>query len=344
MTEKILNVAVIGSGIWGAQHAHVFSTLPNTRLVAVCDIDKARADEMARTYAVPQALTDHHALLEIDGIDAVGIATPDFTHTELIKDALNAGKHVLTEKPLATDVAEAEAVAKVAEASDRKLMVDFHNRVSPAVVAARDEISNGAIGRPIHGSGRLSNTTFVPLEMLSWAGKSSALWFLGSHLVDALRFILQDEVSRVFAMRADGHLKSMGVDTADVHLSTLECTNGAIFTIENSWVLSPDNPQVFDLEIGFVGEKGQIQLNPSHNGAYRQMTGNGLKYRDLFGVTPAGKGRVGGFVQESIARFVDAVLFDAPVLATAEDGLRATRVLSAIEDSARTGQPVDIQY
>jgi predicted dehydrogenase len=339
MTKGPLKVAVIGAGMWGAQHAHVFSTLPQTELLAVCDLDIARAEAMAKSHGAPHSFTDHKALLALDEIEAVSIATPDFTHTPLILAALAAGKHVLSEKPLATTMADAMAIDAAARTSDRKLMVDFHNRVNPAFAAAREEIARGTIGRPIHASGRLSNTTFVPLEMLSWAGRSSALWFLGSHLVDALRFVLQDEVTRVFAMRADGHLRSLGVDTADVHLSMLEFSNGTIVTIENSWVLSPDNPQIFDLALNLVGDKGQIQLNPSHNGAYLQMTGEGVRYRDLFGVTPAGIGRVGGFVRESIARFVDAVRNDAPLLATVEDGLKVTRILTAIEESARTGLP-----
>lgn len=343
MNQDTLNVAVIGTGLWGAQHAHVFSRLPNTRLVAVCDLNEDRARALASAHGVEKVFTNHRDVLAIDGVDAVTIATPDFTHTPLILDALSAGKHVLSEKPLATTIQEAEQVLEAAGKSRSKVMVDFHNRVNPAIAAAQAEVAQGTIGRPVHVSGRLSNTLFVPLEMLSWSARSSALWFLGSHLVDALRFLLDDEVVRVFAMKSEGLLKSRGVDTADVHLSLLEFGKGTIASIENSWVLSPDNPQVFDLEINLVGEKGQIQLSPSHNGAYRQMTGQGLKYRDLFGVTPSGADRIGGFVYESIARFVDAVLTDAPLLATAEDGLRATRILAAIEESARTRQPVEIR-
>lgn len=344
MTQEPLNVAVIGSGIWGGQHSHVFSTLPITNLLAVCDLDEGRAAGMAKSYGATHVFTDYKKMLELDALDAVSIATPDFTHTPLILDALAAGKHVLSEKPLATSIEEVEAIRKAAEASDCKVMVDFHNRVNPAIATAKDEIANGKIGRPIHASGRLSNTTFVPLEMLAWANKSSALWFLGSHLIDALRFIFQDDICRVFSMRSEGYLKSRGVDTADVHLAMLEFSKGTIVTIENSWVLSPDNPQVFDLGIDIVGEKGQIQLNPSHNGAYREMVGHGLKYRDLFGVTPVGAGRVGGFVMESIAQFVDAVQTGSPVLANVEDGLRVTQVLAAIETSSLTGKPVEIEY
>ena len=112
--------------------------------------------------------------------------------------------------------------------------------------------------------------------------------------------------------------------------------------MENSWVLSPDNPMLFDFKLDLVGDRGQIQIDPSHNGAVRRMTGNGLRYADLLGITPTGDTRVGGFVLEAIARFVDAVLQDAPLLAGVDDGLAATRVLSAIERSAASGQAVDL--
>jgi predicted dehydrogenase len=122
----------------------------------------------------------------------------------------------------------------------------------------------------------------------------------------------------------------------------LEFGNGTIVTIENSWVLARDNPQIFDLSLRLVGERGQIRLNPSHNEAYLHMIGEGVRYRDLLGVTPVGAGRVGGFVREAIARFVDAVRNDAPLLATVEDGLKVTRILAAIEESAHTGLPVSV--
>ncbi|MCB2129555.1 MAG: Gfo/Idh/MocA family oxidoreductase [Rhodobacteraceae bacterium] len=338
----MINVGIIGAGIWGGQHARVFHALPQTRLVAVCDLDAERAAAFGREQGVADVYTDHRELLARADIDAIGIATPDFTHTPLILDALAAGKHVLTEKPLATDVAESRRVVQAAAASGKVLMVDFHNRVNPTIAAARRDVAEGRIGAVIHGGGRLSNTTFVPLKMLSWAAKSSALWFLGSHLVDALRFILDDEVTEVFARRRDGVLRGRGVDTADVHVAILTFSRGAVITIENSWVLSPDNPQVFDFRVELVGEAGQIDLNPSHSGTYRRLAGSGLAYEDMLGITPAGPGRIGGFVQESIGRFVDAVEGKAPPLASAEDGLRVTEVLAAIEDSARTGLSIQL--
>lgn len=335
--------AVVGAGLWGSQHARVLKTLPEARFVAVCDTDGARAEAMRTQYGAERAYTDLAEMLANPAITAVTVATPDFAHSAIILAALAAGKHVMSEKPLATDLAETERVVAAAAASDRILMLDFHNRVNPAVAALQETIANGDLGRVIHGNLRLSNTTFVPREMLSWAASSSALWFLGSHAVDALRFVTGDEVVAVQAVRRDGYLKGLGVDTADVHLAILQLRSGGVVTLENSWVLPPDSPMVFDFKLELVGEKGSVQVSTADNGAFRKFTGQGLRATDLFGGVPAGPGRIGGFVYEAIARFVDAVISGGPLLATAADGLAATRILAAIEQAAASGETVSLR-
>lgn len=337
-----LRMGVIGAGLWGNNHAHTFNVLPETELVGVCDIDKGRAQKMKESSGALVALTDYNALISRDDIDAVSVATPDFTHTPIILAALKANKHVLSEKPLATTVREAEEIAEAAAASKGKLMIDFHNRVNPILAQVKTMVETGEIGLPKHGMARLSNTTFVPFDMLSWASKSSALWFLGSHLVDILRFVLSDEVCRVYAVTRDGTLKAGGVDTKDFHLCILEFTKGTVVTMENSWILSRDNPSLVDFKLELVGEKGQIQADPTHNGGLRRMVEGGLRYSDYIGMTPTGSTRIGGFVLESIGRFVDSVVRGEPLLADAMDGLANTKILAAIEQSASTGHAVDI--
>jgi len=337
-----LRVGVVGAGVWGANHVRAFRTLPETDLIAVCDVDPARAEKLRAEGDAAVAYTDYRDLVRDTSIEAVSVATPDFTHTPIILAALDAGKHVLSEKPLATTEEEATQVAAAAARAKGKLMVDFHNRVSPVIAALHDAVAAGEIGVPQHAWARLSNTTFVPLKMLSWAAKSSALWFLGSHVVDALRFVLGDEVRRVYAVSREGLLAARGVPTKDFFISTLEFHKGTVVAMENSWLYSEDNPMVYDFKLEIVGEKGQLQGDTSHNGAFRKLTGSGLKYADMFGATPSGGNRIGGFVFEAIARFVDAVLLDAPLLADVADGLAATRVLAAIERSAASHLPVDL--
>jgi predicted dehydrogenase len=333
---------VVGAGLWGSFHCKTLNALPDAELVAVCDLDPERARKMQEQFGAARAYTDYRELIADPDVEAVTVATPDFAHADIVLAAIKAQKHVLSEKPLATTLTEAETIAEQAAKGKVKVMVDFHNRVNPAVHAVREAIGAGEIGSPLHASARLSNTLFVPFELLSWAAKSSALWFLGSHAVDALRFMLDAEVVRVQAMKRHGFLAGQGVDTADVHLALLEFDNGAVASLENSWVLPRDLPLVFDFRVEIVGEKGSLAIDTAQNGTFKKYAGAGLRSGDMLGVTPAAGGRIGGFVMEAIARFVDAVTQDAPVLADAEDGLQVTRVLTAIEEAAKTGAAIKL--
>jgi predicted dehydrogenase len=333
---------VIGAGLFGENHALVYSRLPGVELVAVCDQNEERAREIAERYGARIHYTDYEQLLANPDIGAVSIATPDFAHTEIALAAAQAGKHILCEKPLATTVGEAQAVVDAAARAGVKLMVDFHNRANPPFVAARDSVRDGAIGIPSYGYARLSNTTFVPLEMLSWANRTSALWFLGSHAVDIMRFILNDTVVRVQAVSRSGILKGLGVDAPDFHVAIAEFARGAVVTFEHVWILPPSQPMVYDFKVELLGSEGAVYVDSSHHGAFELHTGGRLNYGDVLGVTPTSDLRVGGFVLEAISRFADAVLYDRPVLATGEDGVESTRIVDAIKRSAETGQPVDI--
>jgi predicted dehydrogenase len=333
---------VIGAGLFGENHALVYSRLPGVELVAVCDQNEERAREVAERYAARSYETDYTRLLADPDIQAVSIATPDFAHAEIALAAAEAGKHILCEKPLATTVEEAQAIVDAAARAGVKLMVDFHNRVNPPFVAARDSVQNGTIGTPAYAYARLSNTTFVPLEMLRWAERSSALWFLGSHAVDIMRFILDDTVVRVQAVSRSGILQGLGVDVPDFHVAIAEFTRGAVVTFEHAWILPQSQPMVYDFKLELLGSDGAVYVDSSHHGAFTLHAGGRLSYGDVLGTTPTSDLRIGGFVVEAIARFVDAVLHDRPVLATGEDGLEATRIVAAIQRSAQTGQPVEV--
>lgn len=341
---KQIGFGVIGTGIvGGAWHAHVYSHAPKARLVAVCDLNEQLAHEVAQKYGAAQVYTDYHKLLENPEIQAVSIATPDFAHREIAVAAAEAGKHILVEKPLATTVEDAEAIVNAARKAGVKLMVDFHNRVSPPFSGAKRSVQNGEIGKPVYIYARLSNTTFVATKMLPWASKSSALWFLASHTTDMAHWLLEDEPKRVYAVSRSGILQEMGVDTQDFHVAIVEFKGGAVVTLENAWILPETEPMVFNLKFEVLGSKGSIYINTSDHRLVQKFTSEEASLPDVLGITFGGDSpRLGGFVLEAIAQFVDAVADDAPVLATGEDGLLVTRVLSAISESAKSGRPVDL--
>jgi len=334
---------VIGTGIvGGAWHAHVYANSPGAKLVAVCDLNAERAAEVGNKYGA-QVTTDYRELLANPDIKAVSIATPDFAHRELAVAAAEAGKHILVEKPLATTVEDAEAIVNAAKKAGVKLMVDFHNRVSPPFTTAKQTIESGEIGKPAYIHARLSNTTFVALQMLPWASKSSALWFLGSHIFDMSHWLLADKPKRVYAVARSGILQGKGVDTPDFNFALVEFQNGAVASLENSWILPETEPNVFNLKFEIVGDKGSIYINTSDNRAVEKYTTEKASLPDVLGFTlNADSARMSGFVLEAISRFVDAVVYDKPVIATGDDGLVVTRTLCAIEESAATGRPVDL--
>lgn len=337
---KKLGFGVIGVGTWGELHARVYSEDERITLVGVADMNHERAESAGQKYRTAH-YADHRALLADRSIQAVSITTPDFAHAEIAIDAAEAGKHILVEKPLATTTDDCQRIIAAAKASGVKLMVDFHNRWSPPFYKAWESIRSGEIGEPQHVYYRLSDRIFVPTEMLTWAGKSTVEWFIGTHSIDTVRWMLGEEVTRVYAVARSRVLKSMGIDTPDFYQITLEFASGTTAVIENSWILPNTMPNIIDLKCEIVGSKGALYLDTSHNRTVEKYTESAAEYPDFL-VLPAIYGEQKGFAADSIRHFVDCVLADTEPRVTGEDGLIVTRVIEAIEESVRTGLPVEV--
>jgi len=337
--EKV-GFGVIGTGTWGELHARIYSSTEGAALGGVADLDESRAESVAQAYGTMH-YPSYHALLTDDLIKAVSIVTPDFAHAEIAIAAAEAGKHILVEKPLAMTVEDCQRVIDAAEHSGVKLMVDFHNRWSPPFFKAWESIRKGEIGQPQHVYFRLNDTIFVPTEMLSWAGKSTVEWFIGTHSIDTVRWLLEDEVSRVYAVSRSEVLKGMGIDTPDFYQATLEFRSGATAVVENSWILPKTTPNIIDLKCEVIGSKGALYLDTSHNRTLEKYTESEAVYPDFL-VLPTIYGEQAGFAADSIRHFIDCVLHDREPRVTGQDGLEVTKIIQAIEESARTGLPVEM--
>lgn len=146
----------------------------------------------------------------------------------------------------------------------------------------------------------------------------------------------------MYAVERSGILRSMGVDTTDVHVAIAEFSRGTVATFENTWILPTSEPTVFDFKIDLQGSAGGVRLDASHHGAVTAHRDGKMTYGDVTGVVPTSPRRIGGFMKEAVARFVDSVVFGDPVLATGDDGIAATTVLCAMEESASTGRAIDL--
>ncbi len=338
----MINFGLIGTGLWGEMHAKVYSSHPEIKFKAVCDLNEERAKEIALKYGAETWYKDYKELLKRDDISAVSIATPDFAHTDIIIDSAKAGKHILVEKPLATSVEDCEKIIEaVKSAKNIKFMVDFHNRWNPPFVNTKNAIENGELGKPMLMYIRLSDTIFVPTGMLSWASKSEVIWFIGSHVIDLARWLFNDEVCKVYAVSRSEVLKGKGIDTPDFYEAILEFRNGGVATIENCWILPDSLPTIIDFKCEVIGSEGAIYLDISSHRAIQKYTKEKASYPDIL-AAPIIHNNQMGFAIESIRHFVDCVINDKQPLVTIEDGFEATKIISAIRDSSRTGLPVKI--
>ena len=340
--EKV-RFGLIGTGTWGNVHAETYSTYHRASLAAVCDVDETRARKAADRWGARRVYTDYCEMLRDPDIDAVAVATPDFAHREPIVAAARAGKHIIVEKPLATTSEDLDQIAEGVTRAGVKFMVDFHNRWSPPIVVARNDIENGVIGDIVSAYLRLNNTLYVPLKMLSWSAKSSILWFLGSHTVDTLRFLLRDEVARVYSVSRSGVLRAKGVDVPDLYQTILEFAGGPVATIENHWIMPDTSPSYNDFKVSVVGSKGMFNMDLTHNQLIERYLEDRCDHPDVLDA-PLIRGRHVGFVYESIRHFVDSVADDKPVAVALDDGVRVSKVILAIMQSASNREPVKVVY
>ncbi len=334
--------ALVGAGLFGEMHAKVYSKHPGAELAAVCDLNEARAQEVAQRHGTGKACSDWREIAADASIDAVSIATPDFAHTEAAVGLAEAGKHLLVEKPLAMTVEECERIIAAAKKKNVKLMVDFHNHWNPPFHEAYRFIENGGLGAPRYAYLRLSNSTYVPLQMLSWSSKSSALWFLGSHMIEAACWLIGEWPNRVYGVTRREVLKSRGVDTSDLFISILHFPSGAVATIENVWLLPDSEPTIVDVKCEVVGDKGAVKIDTTSNRTLVLADESKTRYIDVLG-GPVIYDKQLGFASESIRHFADCVIEDREPLVTGEVGLEITRICNAIEKSAETGETVEVR-
>lgn len=336
------NVAVIGAGLWGKAQAAVFADHPGVDLVAICDLVADRARGLAEAHGA-RPYTDLERMLATEALDAVGIATPDHLHRDVVIAAARAGAAVLVEKPLATTIEDAEAIAAACREHGTRLMVDFHSRYSPPLHVAKDAIDRDELGSLVSAYFRLNDSIEVPLDMLAWATKSSILWFLGSHAVDTLRWFTGSEVTRVYAVELRGVLASKGLDVADGYQTIIEFASGVVATLENNWIVPRSHPNINDIKINLIGSEGMIDMDLTNHGAVRRFTRDRMDFPDVF-VQPRVHGRPTGFAHASIRDFCDRLITGEEFVVGLPDGLNVTRVVCAIQASAREHVPVNVCY
>lgn len=227
--DNQLRIAVIGAGYWGPNLARNFSASPDWQLVAICDLDRERAEGLAARVGGVDVVTDVDELLARDDVDAVAIATPARTHHALAIRALAAGKHVMVEKPLADARNLGRAMVDAASASGLVLMADHTYCYTPAVLKIRELIEEGALGDILFVDSTRINLGLIQPDV-------NVFWDLAPHDLSIIDFVLPGGLrpATVSAHGAD----PLGAGKACVGYLVLPLENGAMAHVHVNW-LSP---------------------------------------------------------------------------------------------------------
>lgn len=333
--EKI-KVAVIGAGVFGDTHCRTYSENPTIDLICVCDQDKKRAKQAAQKYSCSYT-TDPQDIANDPSINIVSVVTPDFAHRDVSLMIIEAGKNLIVEKPLATNVEDAQAITDAAISKGVKFMTDFQNRWNPPFIQAKQNLKSGEFGEPVSAYIRLANSIMIT-EWLSWSAKSGPQWFLGSHIVDLVCWLYGEKPIKVFATGKRKVLKSQGLDVYDAIQAQLIFEN-SFATIDTSWIV-PKSWPALDFRMDILTTNGKMEIEPTFNGI---MVSTDKEYKIPFiAGRQDGFGRMFGFFKEPILHFIDHVRDNIPCLVGIEDGLINTKIIAAIEKSIESGKIIDL--
>lgn len=339
----MLKMAIIGAGVWGDTHAGIFAEHPGVVNTAICDLDKNRAASVAAKHGIKEVYSDYNEMLKGTDCDAVSIVTPDHLHADIALACAEAGKDMLIEKPIATTRDDVHRIVDAANKNKVRVMVDLHNRWNPPFVETKQAIAAGELGDLQTAYIRLNDIKWVATDMLSWTAQSSILWFLGSHSLDTLRWLFNDEVKRVYSLSRYGVMDALGVPAADTYLTTLEFANGAIAQMENAWISPNGNPNLNDFKFNILGSKGMVSIDASNHNLIQKYTDEKTIVPDIL-VRNTVHGRVKGFAYESIRDFADKIISGEEFIVSMEDAAKTSLAILSILKSAETRTPVDVEY
>ena len=348
MREK-LRCAVIGVGAIGIEHLNSLLHCPRAAAVAIAETNAQRLRDAAEKFHIPRTYTNYQELLEQPDIDAVMLALPNYLHAPVAVDALNARKHVLIEKPMATNAKEAAKILVAAQKNRRTAMVATNFRFDRNTQTARMAIQRGDLGEIYHARGFSHRHSNIP-RIGSWFTQKQyagggCMADTGSMLIDALFHLLNDfEAVSVTATthakfgnrgRGEGTWGKSEVDpkrpfdVEDHSTAFIRMKKGYTVTVETSWAgFHPGDNREEGIDL--LGTEAGMSLFPA------KLFKQGLQGFETTHFYNAKNGPV----EDRISHFVNCVVENKRPLIPIEESLKVQQILDAIYTSAETGKEV----
>ncbi len=341
-----LRVGIIGAGAI-ARDVHIPNYLSNgnkVEIIAIADVAVERARAVAETFMIPHVFGSYQEMLAEVELDAVSVCVPNKFHAEATIAALEAGCHVLCEKPPAMTVDEAELMVKAAKNSGKFLTYGFNYRYRSEVEIAKSFIDAGEMGeiysarvhairrRGIPGWGVFTN------KELQGGGP---LIDIGVHMLDTALYLMgypEPEVVLGKTHQQMGHKKGVGLlgdwdfenyTVEDMAVGMVTFKNGATLTLEAAFAANVEKKET--MQVSLMGNKGGADIFPLK--MFQE------KHNTLIDITPAYAPKLDGHNRE-ITAFVDSCLGGRPPICTPEQGLIIQKIVNAIYESAETGKAI----
>jgi predicted dehydrogenase len=364
MADKV-RIGMIGTS-WYADALHLpsLTSHPNAIVTAICGRDQERAGEMAHKFKIPHVYSNYRDLIKSGRVDAVVIATPDDLHREMTLAAVDAGLHVICEKPLALNGADAREIAEAADAAGVKHMTFFTLRWFQHTQFVKELVDAGRVGNSshfqisyVHGNGRDPSYRW----RMDGSRALGMLGDLGSHLIDMARW-LNGDIVRVAAQLGSfvQHYHEDGrpvPQTNDAALLNVQFANGSQGIIHTSAVAYTGG-RGLEQHIVLYGDKGTVEADFSFNNfggtdakmAVRAASSPHGKFEELtipdhiWGDTPRNQPtEVFNRMPAGDRYFIDCILQDLPVTPDLWEGVATQEVMEAAITSHRTGQWVNVR-
>lgn len=344
-TDRV-RVAIVGVGM-GSYHAHGYSKLPNVEIAAFCDIDTERAEKVAARFGVKRIYSDYEAMLAEEKLDAVSVCTPNALHGPVAVAALNAGCHVLCEKPLSVNAVEGAKIVEAARKAKGKFMIGMNNRFRGDTQVLRKYIEAGDLGEIYYAKCGWIRRNGIP-GMGSWFTKKEMagggpLVDIGVHALDVTLYLMGNPkpvsaYGATFAKfgpfgRGTGQwgvsVRSGSYSVEDLACGQVRFENGAALVLEASWAQHCAGERLYS-EV--YGDKGGATLEPLR--IYTEVHGRPVDITPSFA-------QVSGHEAE-IEHFIECIVGNRQPIATADQALDVMRILDGIYRSAETGESVPL--
>lgn len=350
---KKIKVAIVGSGNISEFHIKGYLLNPNVELYALCDINEEKLKKKGEKHGVTRLYTDEKKMLEeLPELDAVSVCTWNSAHAPCTIMALEAGKDVLCEKPMAMNVGEAQAMIDASKKAGKKLMVGFVRRFGNDAAIAKDFIDGGSVGDIYYGKVAYLRRNGCPGGWFGDKARSGGgpLIDLGVHVIDLARYLMGRPMpTSVFGATFSGmgkreHLKDNFTDfvspdkanaphtVEDLATALIRFDNGAVLQVEASFNLHTGKVAN---NIELFGKKGGVKLSPEFE-LYTEMN----NYLANVTLNKPSKLSFDGLFENEINYFVDSLLTDRDLSSIAEDGCTLMKIIDAIYESATTGHEV----